>query len=806
MRGLPLLIIAGFVITILVLWATSPTTEGFNETTNNLQDRANPLAALTNPLQNPAAPIGLSETAANQLRATTMAALNFPTPTTSSDGTVELTPPLNPNSVRIDSANDYLGKVKMCFDKGKGTNPFADSAFAADCGMCMSSGKVILKNTAGDNITFSGPTGVYVDKADKKKFLDKQKEKGLPFPNAIPSLDAADCAGTGTGEPVLAITDKDYKRFMNRERCMKKHKIGESCALCLQSNKFTFIEEDGSFKQRTLAFFGIGSFTVAIDGTPITGALTLNPTAGTRVPLGNQLREGAKLTLTVTQTEQFKSPEIAGALLSESPNGQPYKLDIANFILKDMKTGSTPRKTRPQMVQDVRMVLQRMTTSEKLPATFDPNYRMTFTLEGILPLTFVESDQIASYDCPTSPLASVEETVDLLGSDPCLKKGQGPGTWSNDCLRRILLDSGCTAGGDWYRTLELPGNLRNNSLEKIKEYIVEERRRLLNKDVEFTRKCTGRDISTPCDTFLNNPVAVPDRACMAYLYENRGSLNPRVGETYKGVNRAKTSMDGGRRVFCRMEGSFHPRTETGLAALQQAADKYKGKTGIEAVKLYLTDLFTKATSNLDVNKPDNQGGSADSYQRCIGMKIAPETKPSDRVATNSQNQVKDKPNTNCIVQIPSYRPGSQVSIPPFVISSNYRLSFTIRVNSIMHGRWANLFRFSKEEVTPQKRNDAVWGTRTPAFWFWPSSLTLHMRIGDSRDANWGIDVPGVRLFLPTQVTLTCSGRDVIATVGNQTRRVAQPTTRYSGPATFFARDLLYPGANATITDFCFTNL
>ena len=800
MRGLPLLILAAVLITIIVLWATSPTTEGFSEATNNLQDRANPLAALTNPLQNPAAPIGLSETAANQLRTTSMAALNFPTPTTSSDGTVELNPPLNPNSVRIDSANDYLGKVKMCFDKGKGTNPFADSAFAADCGMCMSSGKTIL------GATFTTPTGVYVDKADKKKFLEKQKEKGLPFPNAVPSLDAATCKGTETNEPVLAITDKDYKRFMNRERCIKKHKIGESCALCLQNNKFTFIEYDGSFKERILALFGIGTVTVAIDGVPITGALPLNGTTATRVPLGNQLREGAKLSLTVTQTEQFKSPEVAGALLSQSPNSEPYKLDVANFIFKDVKTGSSPRKTRPQLVQEVKMVLQRMTTSEKLPAIFDPNYRQTFTVEGILPLTFVESDQLAAYDCPTSPLASVEETVDILGSDPCLKKGQGPGTWSDECLRRIVLDSGCRSEGEWYRTLNLPANLRNMTLEKIKESIVGERQKLLNKDVEFTKKCTGRDLTTPCDKFLGNPVAVPDRACMTYLYENRGSLNPRVGESYQGANRAKTSLDGKRRVFCKLEGSFHPRTDTGLAALQQAADKYKGKTGIEAVKLYLTDLFTKATSNLDANKPDSEGGRADSFQRCIGLPVAPETKPSDKVTTNSANQVKDKPNTNCIIQIPTFRPGTQVPLQQIVMNANYRLSFTISVNSLTYGRWANLFRFSKEEVTPQKRNDAIWGTRTPAFWFWPSSLTLHVRIGDSRDANWGIDIPGVLLRVPTQVTLTCQGRDVIATVANRTVRVTQPTTRYSGPATFFTRDLLYPGANATITNFCFTNL
>jgi hypothetical protein len=81
-----------------------------------------------------------------------------------------------------------------------------------------------------------------------------------------------------------------------------------------------------------------------------------------------------------------------------------------------------------------------------------------------------------------------------------------------------------------------------------------------------------------------------------------------------------------------------------------------------------------------------------------------------------------------------------------------------------------------------------------------------MRIGDSRDVNWGIDVGGLRVGTPTQVTLTCQGSDVVATVGTQVMRARQPSTRYAGPITFFSQDPIYPAGNVTITDFCFTNL
>ena len=59
----------------------------------------------------------------------------------------------------------------------------------------------------------------------------------------------------------------------------------------------------------------------------------------------------------------------------------------------------------------------------------------------------------------------------------------------------------------------------------------------------------------------------------------------------------------------------------GLGILQEIAGGYKGYTGIEAVKRYLSDIFTKATGNLDLNLPDGDGGRQDSWNLCMGIPI-----------------------------------------------------------------------------------------------------------------------------------------------------------------------------------------
>ncbi len=807
MGKLPLVLSFVIILFAIYLWYTTNKTEGFSEFEDKLQDRANPLAAATNPLKNPVASIGISESQATSLRNMATVALNSGTPLPQADGTVKIAPPLNPNTPRLDTTNDYLGRVKFCKENGKGSNPFSNPAFAADCGMCLTSGKLVTGET------FTTPTGVLVYKADKDRFLNQQKNNGYSFPHPIPSLDAATCQGaTGAASdaPVLAITESDYKKFVNREICVKKHKLGESCAVCLNNNKFTWVDMAGGFMERDIVFYGNGNLTVKIDGSVLAGPLPLSGTKGQQVPLGNQLPEGAVLTLVVEQDKPLSTPVLAGALRSKLPNNTPYILDISRFIEKDLTTGSTPRKRQPQKINELNMMLASMSSTFKIPATFDPEKKLSMTLQGPLPLTFVDTDQVATYDCGTSPLAMLEDTADIMTTDPCLKKGQGPGNWSRECLQKTMLEGfeNCNTSGGLYRDPEnnIPASWKTMSLENIKKELGKLRASKLNKDVKFTQLCTGEDVSTPCDAFLANPTAVPNQQCLVYLYENRGQTNPRIGTSYAGASTQRASKEGNRMIFCTRKGKAHPNNDNG-AALQKAAVGYKGKQGIEGVKEYLRDLYMKATALTDVNLSEKDGGRKESYEACINLPIAPPKPQTQAITTNVINNVVDKLVSTCTLQIPSFTPGQgNAERGKFTMSENYRLSFKLKANAILYNSWGNLFRFSSQPIAQAKRNDAVWGTRSPAIWFFPSSLKLHIRIGDARDPNWGVDIDGVVLKQEIQVMLTCSGKTVTVVVGTKQYTFTQPSRRYSGPITLYGKDPIYLPAFAELKDFCFTNL
>jgi len=94
-------------------------------------------------------------------------------------------------------------------------------------------------------------------------------------------------------------------------------------------------------------------------------------------------------------------------------------------------------------------------------------------------------------------------------------------------------------------------------------------------------------------------------------------------------------------AFCRPGGSLNPQTSpNAVTTLQGIAGGYKGVSGIEAVKMYLSDVFMKAVGSLDANVDDDKGGRKTSWQQCIGMKIADPY--STDVAKNSINDVIDR--------------------------------------------------------------------------------------------------------------------------------------------------------------------
>jgi hypothetical protein len=104
--------------------------------------------------------------------------------------------------------------------------------------------------------------------------------------------------------------------------------------------------------------------------------------------------------------------------------------------------------------------------------------------------------------------------------------------------------------------------------------------------------------------------------------------------------------------YCRIAGSLNPEsTDTaGRAELIGIYQKgYSGKSGIAAIKQYLTDMYDRAIdSTKDANVSDAKGGREDSWNKCFGIPLRdPVPRTNDRFDT-----AKDVGSTSVFVDIP----------------------------------------------------------------------------------------------------------------------------------------------------------
>jgi hypothetical protein len=165
--------------------------------------------------------------------------------------------------------------------------------------------------------------------------------------------------------------------------------------------------------------------------------------------------------------------------------------------------------------------------------------------------------------------------------------------------------------------------------------MVRNERRNMTIDPASRRGCTGEDISTPCDSALKG--GVPSNECLIYLYKNKSENNRRIGRAYSTAPLSYTSSSNESRIqFCHKEGNLNPDkadNPSGYLAAEakflEVSRDYKGHKGIEAVKLYLSDVFINAIGHMDSKNED--------WKKCFGIHIAP--KPPKQVAKNARNDV-----------------------------------------------------------------------------------------------------------------------------------------------------------------------
>jgi hypothetical protein len=414
--------------------------------------------------------------------------------------------------------------------------------------------------------------------------------------------------------------------------------------------------------------------------------------------------------------------------------------------------------------------------------------------------------------CPGGPISTTVEGSTNLQAGVCQKmingKPQGPGTYTDDCIRDIYLESGCTIEGKAYpnSTAKLDAIKKDpvtgewNDADAIIANAtdtlftpastgLDATGGVLDTDVyaQVNMDCFGKIVTSACDTaFKETGPHTP--ACLDYLFKNAGKDNPSVGATYRGVYNRSSGTDRtswAPVLYCQRTGSMSPLNKDGKLNLE-AVQVANSKGSVAAVREFYRQIHYDANFNMDRNQ------QKENLQKCYGVDVVDAAKPCPPPPAPPPFTCGSK----LLPKAPKLTRGNRIGNLTG-LTGNYKLSFDITAKDKVGG-WGSLLHF-----TSDGNNCCGLGQRSPAIWFFPGDTRLHVRIGDAQDGNWGIDTDPIPLNKRINIELTCQDKDVTLRVGTREYKVKQPSRRYAGNLTVFACDPWHDEPKATMDNLCF---
>jgi len=228
--------------------------------------------------------------------------------------------------------------------------------------------------------------------------------------------------------------------------------------------------------------------------------------------------------------------------------------------------------------------------------------------------------------CPNGPIVTSQEAAERLKIGACdqLYNGQpqGPGNFSDECVKALFISSGCTVKGKAYpntsdkkskilKDARTKDNLEIDTvINKIGDIysIATTGKDSDNNDYEdfsietANEDCFGLKISNPCGGVFKD--TGPHTAkCLDYLFRNAGTENDEVGQTYSGVaNRSSGDKDSKNSpvMYCQRGGSMSPIGKDGKQN-SAAIMKANKSGGISAVKELYRQIHYNANYNTDMD-------------------------------------------------------------------------------------------------------------------------------------------------------------------------------------------------------------
>jgi len=653
---------------------------------------------------------------------------------------------------------------------------FDDPAFQTDCGICLDIGK----NSEGKTST----GGLVLLPSERTYAQGVTKKGGIPNYQATVGSCPANRLVSSKAECLLA------KRKIE---CENKGSYDlNDCSQCYSDQSYTIVDSDPKSGiisgSGTLYLVGNGTLNYSETGFSSKSGITLSSTP---YVINLQGPETTRVSITVT-SPSGSNASLAGYLSGNTATGE-FTMDLYRLVLTDTTTGRKPR------------TIKTITVNGNSVTSMAPGFgqnQMALVLP--MPFTFVDPDTEEATVCKDSPFVTKQASSEFLNSDPCYKKGSGPGKFSLECLQALFLSNGCVAEGKAYpgtsgtaSALMANSNGTLRSLSDIADVIyanaVASSTGVSEDGVKLSVPewskasvfCTGKAITSPCDTpsKSSGPLSTD---CLSYLWNNGGGRKNAAGvvnpseATYSIISMASSMFTSQKESrFCQAKGTLSPLNEDGKPN-DEALAYWRSKGGYEAVKAEMKKIHEMA----------NVAGISDAdrlpyLMKCYGITklAAPVLGPSlPGIPSASSDQE---------FEILRGRTAGYVDIT----SQDYTMSFDMIIKGIS-GDWSNILHVTTGD------NCCAPGNRRPAIWLFPGETRLHVSLGDSKDGNWAINTDALPLNKKINFNVTASGKQVTVTVNGKQYIHTQPNERPTGKDfTIYMADPWHYNANIKLFNF-----
>jgi hypothetical protein len=686
-----------------------------------------------------------------------------------------------PNNTPLNSKRDGLwSTIDKCEAvKTSDCNIFDDPEFQNKCGICLDIGK------NSDNVPATG--GMVLLEEDRATSEESTSSNYLPdYKPTVGSCPAGK----------MVSTKAQCLKLKRQILCRKNSSYNlEGCSQCYSDTTYSIIDPETSPGVVTghgeILIVGRGRLTIQETGFPNRSGIALHPTNPYKLTIKGKESDRIKFILEPAPASGDDDPDVPymSGLLNGPTYSGTFSSDLRRIVLVDESTGRKPRTYGKDTIDGI--------TVTKMAPGFEKDKA---NIIAIIPFTFVETSMEESSMCKDAPFITTKASAEFLESDPCYKKGSGPGKFSLECLQGIWDDNGCNASGRGY-----PGNAvgaaalmtaSNGSFLSLNDIanLIYSKALITSTGVDETGKtqemkdwseasvfCTGREITSPCDTPSKNTGPLSPE-CIIHLWNNqsskktwKGTADP-IGPTYSMPEAVSLFSEGPVDRSCQATGTLSPVDPAGKKK-RDIIRYWQGQGGVNNVKTVMANLHRAANAQ---RVADDQ--LAPYFKQCYGdIPFAARPATIFKIANNRLPPIFNITRNTVLVE-------------SLTMTQDYKLQFVIKPKAIRN-EFTNILLFTKHADGDDWNG---FGCRTPAIWFFPNELKLHVRIGASSDFNWGMDIVGCELNKESAFSLECRGTSVKITLDDKTFSATHPNIRYSGNVKVYGSSRQHPAAVADI--------